>query len=249
MATPVNKIGCRVCDSLPPGDLVDLDALMGDASRWPETVWGIFDPPKGKLGPLRLRFGARNVAKAWLLEHGYADAFTDRQINTHYRHVPLVAVALEDLLTRGLVRADPGNGPGSGPSSVDAINPTAFLTYFSRGIELGNKGLDLMAKRVQKMVDANEDVPFLVLKQLIDNGAKLAVTQAQLKQRGLSMGDEPDEDEGFRAGSQPLPSQRMGHHRIRTVEGVDRPVTDEGPADREHFSERSIAEGGSGLPH
>lgn len=244
------NIGCRVCDELPPGDLADLDLLMGDVGRWPTTVWGIFDPPKGTPNALRLRFGARNVARAWLAEHGYpATLFSDDILNRHYRFdVPVVAATAEDLLNRGLIaaRADEGKNRGL---TIETIDPKAFLTYFDRGIKLGNRSLELLATRVEAMIARDEDVPLSTLKLLVDLGAKLATTQATLKARGLAMDGDDDGEEGFRAGSAPLPSDRIGHHRIRVVDGVSRPVTDEGQADREHFSERSKAEGGSGLPH
>lgn len=246
--TGANQVGCRICDELPPGDLVELDALMGDATTWPATVWGIFDPPAGAPNALRLRFGARNVARDWLAAHGYPP-YSDQIINRHYRYdVPVIAASAEDLFNRGLIAHQTGNGPGA-MANVESIDPQAFLTYFNRGIKLGNRGLELLATRIETMVQKGEDVPIAVLKMLIETGGKLATVQATLTARGLAMGDTGDAEEGFRAGSAPLPSTRVGHHRVRVVDGVSRVITDEGPADREHFSERSKAEGGEGLPH
>lgn len=250
MTTRGRDVGCRICDELPPGDLSDLDLVMGDAGRWPSTVWGIFDPPDGPPNALRLRFGARNMAKSWLVAHGYAvDLFSDVTLNKHYRYdVPVIATSAEDLLNRGLIASKGGTGKSRG-MTVETIDPKAFLTYFDRGIKLGNRGLELLAARVEAMIARDEDPPLALLKMMTELGVKLATTQATLKTRGFGMNDDEEGEEGFRAGSQPLPSERMGHVRIRVIDGVARPVVDEGPADREHFSERSKAEGGPGLPH
>lgn len=246
--TRPNQTGCPICDGLPPGDLIELDMLMGDATRWPVTVWGIFDPPKGAPNALRMRFGARNIARDWLAEHGYGP-FSDLHINRHYRYdVPVIAASAADLFNRGLIEQQQGNAPGA-MANVEAIDPKAFLTYFNRGIALGNRGLELLATRIEKMVRDDVEVPLALLKMMTELGGKLATTQATLQARGMRMNDDDDTEEGFRAGSAPLPSERIGHHRIRVVDGVSRPIVDEGPADREHFSERSKAEGGPGLPH
>lgn len=239
---------CSICHELGPGDLSELDLLMGDASRWPATVWGVFSKPKGPLNANRQRFGAVQMAKGWLAARGLY--FSDKIIRSHYRYdVVVIASSVEDLVNRGIIEANAGEGTGKLIPSGEKLDPTAFLKYFDRGIKLGNRGLELLEERVDKMIANGEDVPLIVLKMLVENGGKLATTQAMLMARNVKLGADPDEEEGFRAGSQPLPSQRIGHARIRNIEGEDRPVTDTGPADREKFSERSRQEGGEGLPH
>jgi hypothetical protein len=246
------RIGCPLCDKLAPGELVDLDLLMGDAGLWPDTVWGIFSPPKGPPSPLRLRFGARNVALSWLFAHGYVGMFKNREIDHHYRFdVPVVATSAADLFKRGLIESvhPRGHSPTTDLTVPEAIDPKAFLTFFNRGIILGNRALELLATRLEAITAEGGEVPFALLGKLVEQGSKLATTQATLTARGLRMGDEGDAEEGFRSGSQPLPSDRIAHHRIRTIEGQRVVVVDEGQKDREHFSERDVAEGGRGLPH
>jgi hypothetical protein len=246
----VIRNGCRICESIPIADLTELDLLMGDASRWPSTIWGVFDPPKGPMNALRQRFGAVRMAQGWLVAHGHAGEFSEAQIRQHYRYdVTVIASDPIELLNKGIIEASPGRSDRPSLPDGEKLDPAAFLTYFDRGIKLGNRGLALLEARIDKMIADGVEIPFPILKQLIDAGGKLAMTQAQLKARGLQLGDAADEDEGFRAGSMPLPSQRVGHNRVRVIEGEARPIRDEGPADREHFDERNRAEGGPGLPH
>lgn len=244
---PVNR--CQICDGLPPGDLTELDALMGDASRWPSTVWGIFEPPKGAPNALRLRFGARQMAIAFFAQRGYGP-FSREVIDRHYRFdVPIFAADPVELLNRGIIAATAQNSAGGvRTKTVEKIDPGAYLTYFNRGIKLGNRALEVLAARFEEMVAKGEDVPLAMLKMLIDSGAKLAVTQASLKRAGVNLDGDDELEEGFRAGSGPV-GPRIGQTRIRTIEGETRPVADKGPADRAHFSERAKAEGGEGLPH
>lgn len=244
------RINCRICDELPPGDLTELDLLMGDAGRWPSTVWGIFDPPKGKPNALRLRFGARTMAQQFLAEHGYGP-YSREIIDRHYRFdVPIVAADPVDLLNRGIIAAAAPTGPGKSLADreKEKIDPGAFLTYFNRGIELGNRAFEVLAKRFEEMVTRGDEIPLSMLKMLIDSGGKLAITQAQLKKAGVDLSGDDELEDGFRAGSGPV-GPRIHDHRVRTVDGVTRPIVDRGPADRERYSKRAREEGGEGLPH
>lgn len=232
---------CQICRTVPDGDLIELDLLMGDASRWPSTIWGIFDPPKGRLTPARTRWGSVEMGRIWLEEHGYK--FSDRVIRTHYRYdVVVIAASVEDLIARGLI-AKGSRRHSEMTVQADAIDPKAFLTFFDRGIKLGNRGLELMAARLEELIEKKETVPFALLKEITAMGAKLATTQASIKARGQTIDDAGDEEEGFRIGSTPPPSQRVGHNRVRVIEGEARPVADEGPKDREHYNARAREEG------
>lgn len=242
--------GCRVCDTVAPGDLIDLDLLMGDASRWPSSVWGIFNPPKGQLTAGYQRFGAMEMGRRFLAERGYT-GIPDVSLRKHYRYdVVVVASSPEDLVNKGLIEA--GDTRESMPSlpDLERLDPRAFLTYFNRGIQLGNRGLELIAERIEKMILAGEDPPLSLLTKVAEMGGKLATTQAVLRARGLQVGDSDDADEGFRAGSDPdgLPSQRLGHHRIRTIDGQARPVVDMGAADRARYNEGAAEDGSPRLP-
>lgn len=235
---------CVICDTLPVGDLLDLDMVMGDSASWPSTIWGIFPPPAGMIPASYMRFGAEKMGAIWLEDHGYT--FAKNTIRSHFRFdVAVVAHDASDLVNRGLI-----DKAGRKPQ-VEQIDPTAFLKYFDRGIKLGNRALELLATRLAKMEQDDEDIPAALLMKFADLAGKLATTQATLRARGLKMGEENDEDEGFRAGSVEggIPSGKFRHQRIRVVDGEARPVTDNGRGDRERYSKRSREEGGSGLPH
>lgn len=236
---------CAVCRTVDAGDLIELDLLMGDAARWPSTVWGIFKPPKGHLTPASQRFGAISMARQFLEPKGYE--FTDKQLRNHYRYdVVVVASSVEDLVNRGLIEAG-SRKPGAMTTTADKIDAAAFLTYFDKGIKLGNRALELLEARVDKMVAENQEIPLSMLKMLAEYGLKLSTTQAQIKARGMTLGEVDDEDEGFRAGSG-VPSHRIGHARIRVIDGEARPVADEGPADRAHYNEGAEQEARTKLP-
>lgn len=247
----MTAVGCAICDTLPLSDLVDLDLTMGDATRWPANVWGVFDKPKAPLSPRRQWYGGTQAGILWLKDHGYDDRFGPELVRKHYRYdVTVIAADTTELINKGIIAASDKRSKNL-PAPTEKIDPTAYLSYFNRGIILGNRGLQILEQRVEDMIAKDEEVPLVLLLKIADIGTKLATTQAVLKTKGLAMGDPDDSDEGFRAGSVDggIPSKRVGHQRVRVIEGEARPVTDEGPADREHFSERSVQEGGEGLPH
>lgn len=236
---------CRICDTLPADQLVELDLLMADPRRWPRTAWRIFDPPKGVLPASYRRYGAVNVGRDWLTAHGWT--FSNLVIRRHYRFdVPLVAIDPAELVHRGLIAGSDGRVAGPVPEPLDA---TAFLRYYNEGIKLGIQGLELLTKRVQKLIDTEQEVPLALIKQIVDTGAKLAMSQASIKAAGKGFGgDDGDENEGFRIGAGDDASPRIGHSRVRTIDGERVPVVDEGPADRADYNERARQEGRPLLP-
>lgn len=238
------RVGCKVCDTVAPGDLVELDLIMGDSSRWPDSVWRIFEPPK-VLTPAYRRWGAVEMGLAWLTDHGYTE-ITKANVRKHYRYdVVIVAASADEIADRGVIAAVDARRTKIAGGVVD---PTAYLGYFDRGIRLGNRALELLERRVEQLIEAREEVPLGVLKMLADLGSKLAITQAQIRARGKYGDEGADEDEGFRVGSSPPASPRMGHARIRTIDGVARPVRDEGPADRARYNAAAEQQGGTTLP-
>jgi hypothetical protein len=242
---------CPICDTLSLSDLTELDLFMGDASRWPPTIWDPFTKPVGQLTARRQWFGGMKAGQMWLNQHGYVGRFTNEAVRSHYRwDVTVIAADPIELMNKGII-ARGNTRTADLPADGEKIDPQAYLRYFNRGIALGNRGLELLATRVEELMSRNEEVPTALLMKIADIGGKLATTQAALLQRGLRMGEADDADEGFRAGSVEggLPSPRIGHARVRVIDGTARPVADEGQADREHFSERSRSEGGGGLPH
>lgn len=237
---------CQICRTVPTGDLLELDLRMGDSSTWTSAVWGIFKPPKGHMTPASQRFGALNVGRSFLAEKGYA--FTEKQLRDHYRFdVPVIASDPADLISRGIIEAGPRKRGGDMTTTAEQLDPGAVLVYFNRGIRIGNKTLAIVEKRIDQLEAEGKEIPERLLKMLVDLSSKLAVTEASIRARGQFIGGE-DDDEGFRSGVG-APSPRIGHARVRIIDGEARPVADEGPADRAHYSERARQEGGEGLPH
>jgi hypothetical protein len=229
---------CGICDTLPMPQLVALDLLMGDSSRWPATVWRNFHAPVGPVIPPPMRrWGAVRLGQAWLEDHGFADLMTRSVVQHHYGHVPVLAVDPEQLVESGVMaRGDRADVPDG------RLNPMAYIEYYNAGIDAGKKGLELLMAHVKALEEKKADVPLTLVKMLVDVGAKLAMSQAAIKSREPSQ-PQLDDDEGFRAGAGGVPSPRMGHARIRDVDGETRPVHDEGPADRDRYNRRAEQEG------
>jgi hypothetical protein len=238
VANPGRPAACAVCATVPESRRLELDLMMGDPSRWPKAIWGVFDLPDGpNVPPVMREWGALEVGVAWLNENGWGD-LNKAHVRNHYeRHVTLIP---QDPVAAGA--AAEGRLP---PDAT--VDPLAYLRFYMKGIEVGRKGLELLAKHVEDLQEKNLPVPLNLIKMMVDAGAKLAVSQAQIKSREKSIPDElGDEDDGFRGGGDP-PGPRFGHTRIRNVAGEARPVHDEGPADRAAYNARADQEGGTKL--
>lgn len=233
---------CAICSTLPPGDLIELDLIMSDPLRWPVTIWGLFKPPEGGLPISYRRFGAMKMGAAWLAEHGWRDRFSNSQLRAHLRYdVPVLSTDVEELIARGLVGQTTAGNSRPGHTS-DAIDPLGYIKLYNKGIELGIQSLELMQARVQALVDKGEEVPLPLLKMVMDAGLRLATSQAHIKSAGRRFGnEEQDENDAFMGGDEISP--RLGHHRLRMIEGKIRPVVDEGMADRAAYNERAVMEG------
>lgn len=235
MATPGRPAPCQICSSLDDNPRLELDLLMGDPTRWPGAIMAVWDRPAGgpELPPVMREWGALEVGVQWLNEHGYGDIANKAVVRNHYeRHVTLIPSDAQ-IVAAG---ADGEKVPDP------RIDPLAYLRFYMKGIEVGRKGLELLAKHVEDLQEKNLPVPLSLIKMMVDAGAKLAVSQAQIKAREKSQPELGDEDDDFRGGGNP-PGPRFGHTRIREVDGETRPVHDEGPADRRHFNERADQEG------
>ena len=119
-----------------------------------------------------------------------------------------------------------------------------FITYFNSGIQVGIASHQLIVDRINKLLDDDKEVPIRLLEKLADMGAAFAKTQAQLMARGVRFEADPHEDESFMGSDDERPSTRIGHARIRTVEGERRPIADEGPKDRDAVNKRQLERGG-----
>lgn len=232
---------CAVCETLPPGDLLELDVVVGDPLRWPATLWGILPAPVNGLPASYRRHGAYRMGSEWLDAHGYSGAFSAQALRRHIRYdVPVQQVDMAKLIESGLVvrRAElPPVGHTSTP-----IDPLAFVTLYDKGIKLGIKGFESLARQVDAILDRGDEVPLKLVKQLTDAGIRLATSQATIKAAGKPFGDaDLDENSAFMGRDV---SPRMGHSRVRVIDGERRPVVDEGKADRDHYNERAAQEGG-----
>lgn len=238
----MNQSGCAICNRLSPNELLELDQVAGDPATWPSSVWGILAPPRGSALPASYRrYGAEEMSRRWLEAHGYGDIASKYVLRRHIRydvvHLPRDAADLVEIGVMAGTRTSQALIP-----AVPRMDPEAFLTYFNRGITMGNSALELLTHRINGYIEKDEDPPERLVLELAKLGAKLATTQAQLRQRGMRFGEDENEDDAFRGGAE-LPSERIGHHRIRTVGGERRPVRDEGQADRDVFNARSREEG------
>jgi hypothetical protein len=184
-------------------------------------------------------WGALEVGVAWLNENGWGD-LNKAHVRNHYeRHVTLIP---QDPAAAGA--AAEGKAPPD-----PAIDPLAYLRFYMKGIDIGRRGLELLEQHIDRMLEKNPkaEIPLPLIKMMVDAGAKLAVSQAQIRSREKSIPDElGDEDEGFRGGAD-KPGPRIGHTRIRQIDGVATPVHDEGPADRATYNARADQEGGTRL--
>jgi hypothetical protein len=239
---------CVICDTLPPGELIELDLLIGDPLRWPRTIFDeLGGPPAGGGLPASYRFfGQVEMAHQFLEKAGYTGARTFGQtaIRTHIRYdVAVLTIDPAELLARGLVGA--GDKRAKSVPGSEALDPTAFLQFYDRGIKLGLHGLDLLQKKVEALVANDEEVPTALILKIVDTAKGLATSQAAIKAGGKRFGDEAaDEDDGFRVGPGEA-SARIGHNRVRPVGegGAMVPVRDEGPADRDTYNARAVEDG------
>lgn len=230
---------CGICATLAPAELIELDLVLGDPLRWPVTVWKGFRPPVGGLPASYRRFGAMNMGTEWLKANGFD--FSRKVLRGHYnKHVPVLSASVDELIARGLIALAPANKADT--QLGQPIDPLNYIKFYNKGIEVGLLGLDLLAKRVQALIDRDEDVPLPLVKLIVDAGLKLASSQAAIKAAGKTFGDEGgDENDAFRGGGDI--SQPFAHVRVRKIEGVSRPVADEGLADRTAYNERAAQEG------
>lgn len=227
---------CPICDDLAIEDLTELDLLLGDPRRWPANVWGIFETPKGPaLPPSMKRWGAARLGQQWLIEHGYNFRGMRWRVAKHYREdTPKLAVDPDELVELGLLVR-------GGKASPNAdINPLGYLEFYNEGIKAGKKGIELLMAHVAKLEKDDLPIPLALIKLLVDVGGKLAVSQAVMKSRQPSQPELGDDDDAFRINP---PGERIGHQRIRQIEGQSRPVRDEGPKDRGHYNARAEQEG------
>lgn len=236
---------CRICSLVPPAELTDLNSLLADPSLWAPAVLEGWVIPKGALPATIRQYGGIATGMNWLREHGFPAADIKRGVRgnlwqsmeRHFKsHVVHIAKNREE--TEQLGQMAQGHVDRALMVLPDS-RPNLFLDYYSTGIRLGVYALNKLEAQVKEMEAAGEKVSDRLLWQLAELGGKLAQSQASLLVRGGMKDDDPDAMGGFRRGEAPLPSQRFGDHRIRTIDGQTRPVVDAGPADRKEHNERA----------
>lgn len=236
------KTGCRVCDTIAPGDLTELDLLLGDPTRWPKTVFDIFEPPEGSLPIAYRRFGAMAMGLDWLEAHPEY-SITKGQLRKHLRYdVPVLDYDPEELVARGLITRSSNR---TDRVAGNAISPSEFIGLYNDGIRVGRTALRVLEARINELVEKGEEVPLSLVKMAMDAGLKLSMSQAAIVAAGKRLDSDSDEDDAFRgAADEQKPSPRMGHHRIRVIDGEARPVVDQGPADRARYNEHAAETSG-----
>src|SRR3954470_15120479 len=187
---------CSICQSMPPLDLLELDALLADPAAWPSSVWGLFNPPAGGLPASYRRFGAQRVGREWLDNHGY-EQFSNGVLRRHIRYdVPHVARDVAALVGLGLITKAKTQTRIPTTPTLDA---GAFVSYFNAGIQMGAAAQRMLADKINAAVDAGEQPDTKLVMKLADMGAACARTQATLMAKGLKFsGEEDDEDDAFR---------------------------------------------------
>lgn len=236
---------CAVCMKLEAADLMELDILLADRSRWPAALFEGWKLPQGSLPATMRAWGATEVGLNWLADHGHPD-FKRTQVQRHYElHVPILPDSPDDLVMRG--QAETAN-----PNQQRALIPTEPSTYrdmYSRGVNVGTRALALLEDRLEELARSGDVIPTSLLLDVAKLGSKFAVSQAQIMAKGMDMNREAEKElEGFRAGSGPEPSPRFGDHRIHVVDGEARPVVDRGRADRIRYNEKAEQDGSTKLP-
>lgn len=236
------KAGCSFCD-LPERARVELDILLAsDPTTWPETLLGGLEPPEGALGTSHWRaWGNVRMAQEWLTQHGYADLARKRVVlqNHHDKHLPDFPSLSQSAIDAGVLSDGSSLPVPSLPSMV------SYVDYYRAGLAMGVTAMGLITDRL------SADTPMDVLLKVAAIGARLAQSQAALvvgKGVNTFLGhasDEEDEEEGFMLDK---PSPRHGNKRIRVIDGVRRPVTDEGHKDRADYNERADRIGATRLP-
>lgn len=229
---------CIVEETLGREASLELDTLLADPSRWPSAILDPWKLPAGQLPSTMRQWGAVRLGLEWADARGFK--VSKAQMARHYQHhVPILPYSADDIAAAAT------KPPVNGPAKTD-LKPMQFLELYAKGLEVGYDALARIQKRVDELGD---DAPTSLLLKLADLGTKLAMSQASIRARGASLNDGEDDDiAGFRSGSAPLPSERMGHQRIRTIDGEARPVRDEGPTDRARYNQRAREEGGPRLP-
>lgn len=238
--------GCRVCATVPPPRVVELDEVMGDPRKWKMLVaYGSMVPTA--MTPSARKFGATNVGVHWLREQGYVELSRLDVVRHYVRHTPIVAASLEEYAAYALA------GDLRSPRGIETrkVGMLGTAELYNRGIDLANMSLDLLTARLEDRLRQDPaSVPSAELMAYAEFGKSLAVSAAALKRGGINVfGGPNDRNAGFRGAGEggDAPSPRMGHHRVRMIEGTARPVTDEGPKDRAEYNARAAEEGREGL--
>jgi hypothetical protein len=225
---------------------MELNIEVGDPARWPRNLFtrAGWDPPEGVLPPNYVRWGGVAIAENWLRTHGYKTIPRSSISNHVAYHVPVVATDPAELAANGIL-----HNPSARASELlaeEPIDPSAYLRYYAKGVQLGIKGLEIMQRQLDTLVSEGKPVPMDVLKAVIETGSRLATSQAGIKARGVEL-HKVEEDDAFRMADPNL-SQPMNGNRIRTIEGESVVIKDAGRGDRMEYNERAKMEARDPIP-
>lgn len=231
---------CKVCSTIPGPELLELNALLADPDQWPKNLLADWIIPKNALPGAIRQYGGVATGMEWCRANGFPTipkASMEHHFDSHVVHI-----AKNDADTEQL-----GKMVLSSDRSLAIMpqpRPNLFVDYYATGIQLGVYALEKLRSDIIALEEKGETIPHKTLWQMAELGAKLAMSQAGALGRGNKIEESSDEMAGFRAGEAPLPSQRFGDHRVRTIDGTARPVVDRGKADRNQYTERAKQEGG-----
>jgi len=231
---------CYVCTTLPGPELLELNAYLANPEQWPANILADWIIPKGALPGMIRKFGGTATGIQWMKDHGFPQ-ITKAQMEYHFDvHVVHIAKTKADVEQLGKMVTVKGD---ASLALLPQMRPNLFVDYYATGIQLGVYALEKLRADIMAMEEAHVEIPHRTLWQMAELGAKLATSQAGMFARGNKIEETGDEMAGFRAGEAPLPSQKFGDHRIRTIDGEARPVADRGRADRDTYNKRAKQEG------
>mgnify|MGYP001821540548 CR=1 FL=1 len=245
MGGPRAGATCKVC-ALPERELVELDLLLSTpAEELDDKLFGDVGLPPPELPAEWRRFGAIRKCQVWLEERGHK--FGRQTLVAHYnKH--LTAVAIPSDSDRALQSGRLSDGSVAPMEPEPLKMAIEYHQYFRTGMQVGHKSLELI---LEKLNDTEKPPTQTLILAAANLGAQLAKAQAAIVTKGMRFVLEDDGAiEGFMGGEddEDRPSPRFGSYRIREIEGVRRPVRDEGPADRAQYNEKAEQLGAPKLP-
>jgi len=239
------RVTCRVC-ALPERELVEVDLLLATAPRDLDAkLFGDLGVEPPDLPAEWKRFSAIRKVQTWLEERGHTIA---RQTLVAHYDKHLTAVAFKSDSDRALQEGRLSDGSPAPMAPEPLKMAIEYHLFFKTGMQMGHVALE---KILERLNDPDKEPTQTLLLAAANLGAQLAKAQAAIVTKGMRFVLEDDGAiDGFMGSDEDEegPSPRFGSYRVRTIEGVRRPVRDEGPADRMQYNEKARQMGNPELP-